>query len=103
MLLGLIPGWGGVHEPKDITHTTSEDANDYVLSVCAQIGASVVAPNFFLHSALTMTRRVAGHGEGDQENRNKQLRTSVKWSALETFIGIFFAFLINAIILCLGG
>lgn len=103
MLTGFIPGYGGLHEPQDKVHSTHEDASAYVLSVCAQIGASVVAPNFFLHSALTMTRRVAGQGEGDQENRNHQLRTAVKWSAVETGIGIFFAFIINAIILLIGG
>lgn len=103
MLTGLIPGWGGVTDSQDTVHTAQEDVSDYILAVCAQIGASVVAPNFFLHSALTMTRRVAGQGEGDQADRDRQLKVSVKWSAVETCIGIFFAFVINSIILLIGG
>lgn len=46
---------------------------------------------------------MVGQGEGSQEDRDQQLRTSVKWSAIETSIGIFFAFLINAIILLIAG
>jgi len=103
MLTGLIPLHGGVHDPKDEVHSVGQDEKAYVWNIIAQIGASVVAPNYFLHSALTMTRRVAGHGEGDQANRDRQLRTSVKWSAVETAIGIGFAFIINAILLLLAG
>jgi manganese transport protein len=102
MLTGLVPFWHGLSDGVDST-PISEDAKDYTFIVVGIIGASVVPPNFFLHSALTRTRRVAGQGQGSQEVCDQQMRTSVKWSAIETAIGIGFAFLINAIILVIAG
>jgi manganese transport protein len=102
MLTGLVPFWHGLSDGVDDT-PIADDAKDYIFIVVAVIGASVVPPNFFLHSALTRTRRVAGQGHGSQEVRDQQMRTSVKWSAIETAIGIFFAFIINAIILLIAG
>merc|ERR1719201_2231079 len=102
MLTGLVPFWNGFSDGADDT-PISEDRKDYTFIVVGIIGASVVPPNFFLHSALTRTRRVAGQGHGTQEVRDQQMRTSVKWSAIETAIGIGFAFIINAIILLIAG
>jgi len=58
MLTGLVPFWHGLSDGVDST-PVKDDVNAYVMLVCAMIGASVVPPNFFLHSALTRTRRVA--------------------------------------------
>jgi len=102
MLAGLVPFWHGLSDGVDDT-PIQDDAREYIYIVVGVIGASVVPPNFFLHSALTRTRRVAGQGQGSQEARDQQMRTSVKWSAIETAIGIFFAFIINAIILLIAG
>lgn len=102
MLTGLVPFWHGLSDGVDDT-PIAEDAQDYIFIVVGVIGASVVPPNFFLHSALTRTRRVAGQGTGTQEERDQQMKTTVKWSSIETAIGIGFAFLINAIILLIAG
>jgi len=102
MLTGMVPFWHGLSDGVDDT-PIAEDAQDYIFIVVAVIGASVVPPNFFLHSALTRTRRLAGQGDGSQEVRDQQMKTTVKWSAIETAIGIGFAFLINGIILVIAG
>eukprot|EP00971_Amphidinium_carterae_P075008 1482467-Amphidinium_carterae.1 len=93
-LLGYIPMSTGLPEGK-------RDATDYIVITTSIIGASVCPPNFYLHSALVRTRRF--HPASIQAERTKQLQTGTRYNAIETAVGIFFAFSINSIILVIVG
>lgn len=102
VFLGFIPAYGGLTDGVEST-PSSEDVQQYIWIATSIVGASVCPPNFFLHSALVHTRRFTQNSfieSGARAMREiSQFRTSVKFFALETAVGIFFAFCINAIIL----
>merc|ERR550532_50555 len=100
-LTGFIPMFGGMSDGKDST-PISQDVQQYIIIATSIIGASVCPPNFFLHSALVHTRRFSESFVREVDT-TAQLRTSVKYNAIETAFGIFCAFCINAIILIVAG
>lgn len=98
-LLGFIPFWGGIDDGSAATPLLS-DFKDYTLALTGIFGACVCPPNFFLHSALVQSRRFAPDERVDSKS---QMLTAVKFNAMETGLGIFFACLINCSIMMLAG
>merc|ERR1712048_1245178 len=106
VLLGFIPFHNGMSDDASST-SLADDAQQYIWIATSIVGASVCPPNFFLHSALVHTRRFTDSSfieSGARVLREfSRFRTSVKFFAMETAVGIFFAFCINAIVLIVSG